>query len=295
MLTREYVEKMRKSGDIPTVNLKIFDSIYSLPFSQFVVDHENDTEELYTHYINDVLELKDDDLISYLNAIKSVEIVDNQSLEKEDSFLMNLYMQTERTNAIDFLINNGVTLNRDAFINAHKLILKGTSSQKFSDKDHRIDNEAFVVRVENGNPMIRYFALPYTDIEEAIKKIMEFYNSDTYDDRIFLKSQIIHGLVASLQLFDDGNTRYARILQNLKLSELTNKKYNYNLPLPALYGTRAYFPHRSKYRELISNLAINPNYENWDAWFNFNLNRTEDAIFFIDNKLTAYKKMIYRK
>ena len=55
MLTREYVEKMRKSGDIPTVNLKIFDSIYSLPFSQFVVDYENDTEELYTHYINDVL------------------------------------------------------------------------------------------------------------------------------------------------------------------------------------------------------------------------------------------------
>ena len=145
MLTREYVEKMRKSGDIPTVNLKIFDSIYSLPFSQFVVDHENDTEELYTHYINDVLELKDDDLISYLNAIKSVEIVDNQSLEKEDSFLMSLYMQTERTNAIDFLINNGVTFNRDAFINAHKLILKGTSSQKFSDKDHRIDNEALLL------------------------------------------------------------------------------------------------------------------------------------------------------
>lgn len=295
MLTREYVEKMRVSGEIATVSLKIFDSIYSLPFSQFVVDHENDTEELYTNYINDVIELNGDNFISYPNAIKSVEIVDNQSLEKEDSFLMSLYMQTERTNAIDFLINNGVILNRDAFINAHKLILKGTSSQKFSEKDHRTDNEAFVVRIENGNPKIRYFALPYTDIEEAIKKIIEFYNSDTYDDRIFLKSQIIHGLVASLQLFDDGNTRYARILQNIKLSELTNKKYNYNLPLPVLYGTRAYFPHRSKYRELIGNLAINPNYENWDAWFNFNLNRIEDGIFFIDNKLTAYKKMIYRK
>ena len=295
MLTREYVEKMRVSGEIATVSLKIFDGIYSLPFSQFVVDHENDTEELYTNYINDVIELNGDNFISYLNAIKSVEIVDNQSLEKEDSFLMSLYMQTERTNAIDFLINNGVILNRDAFINAHKLILKGTSSQKFSEKDHRTDNEAFVVRIENGNPKIRYFALPYTDIEEAIKKVIEFYNSDTYDDRIFLKSQIIHGLVASLQLFDDGNTRYARILQNIKLSELTNKKYNYNLPLPVFYGTRAYFPHRSKYRELIGNLAINPNYENWDAWFNFNLNRIEDGIFFIDNKLTAYKKMIYRK
>ena len=295
MLTREEVEKMRKSGEIPTVNLKIFDNIYSLPFSQFVLDHENDTEELYTHYIDDVLDLKDNNLGSYLNAIKSVEIVDNQSLEKEDSFLMSLYMQTEKTNAIDFLINNGVTLNRDAFINAHKLILKGTNSHKFSDKDYRTDNEAFVVRVENDIPKIRYFALPYTDIEEAIKKILSFYNSNIYDDRIFLKSQIVHGLVAALQLFDDGNTRYARILQNIKLGELTNKKYNYNFPLPVLYGTRAYFPHRNKYRELVGNLAINPNYENWDAWFNFNLNRVEDAIFFIDNKLSSYKKMIYKK
>ena len=295
MLTREYVEEMKKSGKIPTVNLTIFDSIYSLPFSQFVIDHENDTEELYTHYITDVLELKDNDLISYLNAIKSVEIVDNQTLEKEDSFLMSLYMQTDETNAIDFLINNGVTINKKAFIEAHKLILRGTSSQQFADKDYRTDNEAFVVRIENGKPIIRYFALPYTDIEEAIKKILNFYNSDIYDDRIFLKSQIIHGLVAALQLFDDGNTRYARILQNIKLGELTNKKYNYNLPQPALYGTRAYFPHRNKYRELVGSLAINPSYENWDTWFNFNLNRIEDAIYFMDNKLSSYKRMIYKK
>ena len=295
MLTREVIQKMRKTGEIPTVDLKIFNDIYSLPVSRFVTDHENDTEEYYTHYLNDMLELKGDDLIAYLNAIKSVEIVDNQSLEKEDSFLMSLYMQTEKTNAIDYLLDNGYVLNRDAFVNAHKLILKGTSSQQFADKDCRTDNEAFVVRIENGSPKIRYFALPYTDIEEAIKKIIEFYNSDAYDNRIFLKSQIVHGLVATLQLFDDGNTRYARILQNIKLAELTNKKYDKNLKLPALYGTRAYFPHRNKYRELIGNLAINPNYENWDAWFNFNLNRTEDAVFFIDNKLTAYKKMIYRK
>ena len=295
MLTRETIQKMRESGEIPTVNLKIFEDIYSLKFSQFVIDHENDTEELYKHYLDDMLELKDDDLISYLSAIKSVEIVDNQSLEKEDSFLMSLYMQTERINAIDYLLENNGTLNKDTFINAHKLILRGTSSQKFADKDHRNDNEAFVVRIENGNPKIRYFALPYTDIEETINKIIEFYNSKIYNDRIFFKSQIIHGLVASLQLFDDGNTRYARILQNIKLSELTNKKYNKQLPLPALYGTRAYFPNRSKYRELIGNLAINPNYENWDAWFNFNLNRAEDAIFFIDNKLASYKEMIYKR
>lgn len=204
-------------------------------------------------------------------------------------------MQTKQTNAIDYLLENGYTLNKDTFVNAHKLILNGTSSQQFADKDYRTNDEAFVARIENGITKIRYFALPCINIEEAIDRFIEFYNSDIYNDRIFLKSQIIHGLIATLQLFDDGNTRFARILQNIKLAELTSKKYNKDLSLPALYGTRAYFPYRSKYRELIGNLAINPNYENWDNWFNFNLNRVEDSIFFIDNKLSAYKKMVYKR
>lgn len=295
MLTKEIVQKMRESGEVPTVDLKIFDSIYSLPFSDFVIDHENDTEKIYKQYLNDLLELKNDEIDVYLNAIKSVEIVDNQSLEKEDSFLISLYMQTKQTNAIDYLLENGYTLNKDTFVNAHKLILNGTSSQQFADKDYRTNDEAFVARIENGITKIRYFALPCINIEEAIDRFIEFYNSDIYNDRIFLKSQIIHGLIATLQLFDDGNTRFARILQNIKLAELTSKKYNKDLSLPALYGTRAYFPYRSKYRELIGNLAINPNYENWDNWFNFNLNRVEDSIFFIDNKLSAYKKMVYKR
>lgn len=224
MLTKESVQKMRESGEVPTVDLRIFDSIYSLPFSNFVIDHENDTEQIYKQYLNDLLELKNDELNLYLNAIKSVEIVDNQSLEKEDSFLISLYMQTKQTNAIDYLLENGYVLNKDTFVNAHKLILTGTSSQQFADKDHRTDDEAFVVRIENGITKIRYFALPCINIEEAIDKFIEFYNSDIYNDRIFLKSQIIHGLIATLQLFDDGNTRFARILQNLKLAELTSKK-----------------------------------------------------------------------
>ena len=138
---------------------------------------------------------------------------------------------------------------------------------------------------------IRYFSLPYTDIDEAIDKTLNFYNSDYYNENLFLQPQIIHGLIASLQMFDDGNTRYARILQNIKLHELTNRQYDDSFEGPTLYGTRAYFPFRDKYRELIGNLATNPDNDNWNEWFDFNLNRMEDQVYFLDNKLEQYRKI----
>lgn len=109
---------------------------------------------------------------------------------------------------------------------------------------------------------------------------------------MFLKSQIIHAIIACLQIFDDGNTRYARILQNLKLYELTNRQLNFLLDAPVLYGTRSYYPYRGKYRELIADLVLSPNNESWFNWFEFNLNRMEDQMYLIDQKISQYKRFV---
>lgn len=289
---KQSIEQLRNSGSIPVVNLKIFDSIHNLHISDDVLGHHRYTNELYNDYIDNILSLPIDKQIAFIRAIKGSEIIDNQVLEQEDSFLISVFMQYSKENAIDYILDNGYPLlNKEAFIEGHKLLLKGTKSATFSDKNYRTDNEAFVARRENGKLKIRYFSLPFTEIEEAIHKTVDFYNSDIYDDNLFLKSQMIHGLVASLQIFDDGNTRYARILQNIKLFELSNRQLNHSFESPTLYGTRSYFPFRDKYRELVGNLAIAPTSEHWNDWFDFNLNRMEDQMYFLDQKLEQYKKI----
>lgn len=286
------IEELRNSGSIPVVNLKIFDSISNLKISEYVLGHIDYTNELYNQYLQSLLQLPKEKRLPFINAIKTSEIIDNQVLEKEDSFLISIYMQMDQENTIDYLLKQGnLSLSRDTFIEGHKRLLRGTKSAKFINKDHRTDNEAFVGRRENGEIKIRYFSLPYTDIDEAIDKTLNFYNSDYYNENLFLQPQIIHGLIASLQMFDDGNTRYARILQNIKLHELTNRQYDDSFEGPTLYGTRAYFPFRDKYRELIGNLATNPDNDNWNEWFDFNLNRMEDQVYFLDNKLEQYRKI----
>ncbi len=286
------IEQLRSSGDIPVVNLKIFDSIRDLEISEYVLGHIDYTNELYNQYLYTILSLPSEKQEPFLRAIKSSEIIDNQVLEKEDSFLISIYMQMSQENTIDYFLHNShPKLVKNTFIEGHKRLLKGTKSQCFANKDYRTDNEAFVGRWTNGELNIRYFSLPYTDIEEAIDQVVDFFNSDSYCEYLFIQPQIIHGLIASLQMFDDGNTRYARILQNIKLFQLTNQKYNYSFISPALYGTRAYFPFRDKYRELIGNLAIEPTTEHWNEWFDFNLNRMEDQIYFLEQKMEQYQKI----
>lgn len=76
------------------------------------------------------------------------------------------------------------------------------------------------------------------------------------------------------------------------VNELTNKEYNTNFSMPIIYGTRAYFPMRGQYRYLVQNLVINPNEENWDKWFKFNLNREEDTLMVLEDKVKEYTKRI---
>ena len=99
--------QLRNSGKFPIVSLEIFDSIKKLAFSELVLDHERDTRDLYHHYLDDLLNMDYRHCTDFLEAIKNVEVVDNHALEKEDSFLMSLYVQTSKENILDYVNNLG--------------------------------------------------------------------------------------------------------------------------------------------------------------------------------------------
>ena len=297
-IRREYLREKRESGEYPIAGLQIFDSIQNLKFSDYVLDYERDVISIYSSYLDDLSSLKLDDTVAFLEFIKNQEILDNQSLEKENGFLISLYFQTvakEKDNAIDFLLSHMDSgFSREDFIAAHKLLLKGTKNEFFSGFDYRQYDESCVGYKDSatGEEVILYFNLPVSDIEEAIQRTLTFYNSDQYDEHTFLKGQIAHGIVGSLQMFNDGNTRYARILQHIKTSELTAKNLGVDFGLPTMYGTRAYFPQRARYRQLMQELVMNPSDETWDKWFKFNLNASEFALTFLDTHLQPYKTMV---
>lgn len=287
-------EEMRSSGQYPVVNLNIFDAIAYLELSDWTLEHEQDVLEKYTKYLDDINNLSKTKKEQYLHAIKKIEIQKNHSLEQEDPYMLTLYMEGKRQYAIDYLLKNQKypldTLTREKIIVSHKKLLDGTSSQKYIKNDYRQDNLAYVCKSGRGDLQIHYFSLPCEDIEESIMNLTVYYNSTIHDNYTLIKPTIIHGLVGALQVFNDGNTRFARTLQALKTYELTERNLGYYFPTPAFYTSDAYFDYRKQYRNKIADIAINPDNESWNNWVNFNLNRIEDQIFYMDNKVKKFTK-----
>ncbi len=290
MYSTEELLKLRNSGNYPVVNLKIFDSIKKINLSSRTLNNLEYTEEVYIERINTLKSLDEIVQDKYLNKIKEIENMDNQSLEKEDYFLIDLFQEITNENPIDYLLNTD--MNKESFIEGHKLILKGTSRDDLSTVDHRHNNDTFIsCKGPNDEVIPYYFALDHKDIPEAIDRIVEYYNSNS-DTNVFEKGIITHGLVAALQMFNDGNTRYARLLQYLKIHELSNKLLKTDSDKPLLYGTRAYFPFRGDYRQKMADLVTEGNNDAWNDWINFNLNRIQDRMSYEEPKIERVKTLL---
>ncbi len=288
------IDELRAKGVYPIASLKLFEEVKNLVIYDYCIERELEILDKYLEYINNIYSLPENIQKKYLDSIKVQEIMDTQLLEKEDSYLLALYLMTKEECAMDYFLNDfpSMDINKNKIINAHKRLLEGTSSSMYAKKDHRTDNEAFVARCKNGEVTIRYFTIDYKDIDTAINNLIVYYNGNLHNQYTLIKPILLHGLVGALQLFDDGNTRFGRMLQNMKMFELTNNNFDINLKSPALYNSRAYKDYIIQYREKLGAMVVEPGEETWNKWINFNLNRVEDQIYYANSKLNDYKKAI---
>jgi len=301
---QEEVENIINAG-APIVKLNIFDILDNYVPSDKIKNKIEYTIELYLELVNKLKTYPAEEQTIFLQALKDSDVIDNQSIEKEDPFLIALHKKFENVFSIDLLLNSVCRnnyLSKEEFIKIHDTLLLGTSSE---NKLGLRDNDLKFVGSYQINPQtkfyfenraISYFPLKHTEIDSALNKFLNFYNSgikpnDKYD--IILLPMICHGLIAALQLFKDGNTRYGRLLQNVLMYKLANEELGLDLPLPLVYATRQYATYRDEYRDKIEKIVLNNDEKAWEDWISFNLNRIQDGIFYNSNcleSLNNYKR-----
>jgi len=296
-IEREIKEAM-ESGKYKIAGLDMFDMVDKIKLNDKLKSHMIDAENYFYEYLNDISMLKDSKpgLNEYLNAIKAGDIIDNQSLEKENSFLIGLQMQVQRETAIDKIIRYAKEekeLTKKDILRVHNTLLRGTSSE--DSKLIRDKNDKFVGHFEGADRVIDYFPIDYKNINVALQKLADLYNvrlsGETYDN-VFIQPFLIHGLYGAVQVFSDGNTRFGRIMQHVLMWQLINEKTLFNFDLPPIYATRCYYPLRGKYRGLITDLVKKNDEEAWNNWFLFNLNRIEDQIDRSNENINMMKRRI---
>lgn len=290
------IAEAMNSGNYSIAGLEIFDTVMNLDISDNVIKHLKYTTEILMEHLDEVSELGDKKpgLVEYLRALKMGDIVDNQSLERENSFLIGLYMQVKKENAIDKiikLIKQKGELSPNDISRIHNTLLYGTSSEGVDLV--RTKNDKFVGTIDNNGIQIDYLPIDYHDIKKALEVISKIYNGVSnyeYFDDLLLRPFLIHGLFGALQMFNDGNTRMGRLMQHALIWRLINKNTEYNFENPPIYATRSYFPYRGEYRDIIASLVVDNNSEAWNRWFKFNLYRIEDQIYANNENMNQLKQ-----
>lgn len=202
-------------------------------------------------------------------------------------------MQTKKEHAIDYILK-AHRLDNKTLLEAHGILLDGTSSsEKFDNFNYRTNNRRVVGKWSNKGRYIDYFPIPYDEIKDTMQEFLDYYHEkETREEYLFIKPFLIHGMIASLQVFDDGNTRFGRLLQHVILFQQTNDILNKNFPIPTIYITRMYYQYYQKYRSLIRELVTECNNEILTEWCIFNLRRLEEQIW---NNSSNVEKILMKK
>lgn len=275
-IEKEVLETI-ESGKYPIASAKIIKSIIGVNISNKTNNEINYTKELYLEYINELNKLDEEKLNQFLLLLKSSDVVENQKIGKEDSFLMSLYSRIQKTHAIDELLNTPI-LNMDNLKKIHEVLMVGTSSQFLDNYSFRTNDRKFVGSVENGKRIISYFPILSNEIENAVLEFLDYYNSKDANEDVFLKPILIHGILAALQVFEDGNTRLSRLLQHVKILENTNRIYKTNYKWPIIYVSRMYYQYICNYRNAIKDLVVDSSSDNVNEWLIFNYRRIQEQI-----------------
>jgi len=289
------LQRLRDSGDYSIAGIEMFDAIKELEMTDRLYCRIEGTMERFKAYLDELYDLVDKKpgLLEYLKTIRYADVIDNQKMEQENSFLIGLYSQLSRETMMSRLIKYekaGKQLTGKDLFSLHNTLLNGTLSEGIGSI--RTDNTTFVGGRVNGVMEIDYFPIDYKDIKVAADKLVGIYNKkldgELYDN-IFIQPFLIHGLFAALQLFKDGNTRTGRVMQHALLWKMINNQTEYAFDSPPMFATRSYFPYRCEYRSKINDLVTLDNNDSWQNWFIFNLNRIEDAIYVSENNLEELK------
>lgn len=273
---------------------KLFESINNFYLIDNVKTLLNCTLDMYFEYLEHVNSFSNTQQMTILKALKQTEIIDNHCVERENVYLLREYMETRHGYAVDYLSNNLIKLNKDLnnnlLLKSHEILMRGTNNS-CSLEGFRKDNKTCVRFIKNNINIIRFLPISYDEIVNILPLFYDFFNNKgSKPEDIFIIPFLSQLLLATFQLFYDGNTRLSRTLSHVKILDITNHFSDFDFSTPALYYSKQILPYIDKYRDLIYKFVSNPINNNLNEWIKFNLYRVMDQIYYNENNLDLIRK-----
>lgn len=275
--------------------MDLLDNFQNIVLDSYNKEHLKESLEEYEKYLNELLKISYNDRIVFLNTLKRQELINNQEMNCEDSFLAELDSEYYGNDSIEFMTNILLDTNnfsKEKIRKIHRILMRNTKDDYPENRLYR-QEEAFIGAKYNDKVVVSYIPPSPGEINCYMRTLIKYLNhNNKEEENILLKPIVAHAYVAALQPFANGNTRLARLLQYGEIFKLSRDVLDIRLEKPALYFSKTYLLSGIDYRENIKELVDT---KEWNQWIKYNLYKIDDQLYYNGNELTKYKNNVLRK
>ena len=189
-----------------------------------------------------------------------------------------------------------LNISHNRIHNIHKFVLKDEEKSEkigsYRKKPVKISN------IEKDKEEIFWYGVNPEDIKPFMDEFIKIYKTSStsfLESNPFIKSALIHLLFVKIHPYYDGNGRTARILHNIKFTEMLNKIYGMNLKICPVNLSKSIKINLMSYMKALDNIYFDLDHDNnemMNYWFNHILNMYDEQLFYNQNMINNMDELM---
>ena len=270
----------------------LFEFIDKINLSPRVLEHMESTNKDFDKYLRKFSQF-DNTFATYFwiskfySEVKNSNYIENHNLENFDFTVANLFFDR-------------LSISNKRIHDIHKTIMKDSKDQSKVGVYRKTPVKVSSI-YEDKEEIFWYGANP-EDLKSFMNDFINIYKSNSpsvLNSNPFLKSSLIHLLFLRIHPYFDGNGRTARMLHNIKFTQIINNIYGMNLKICPVNLSESIKLNLGSYIKAPDNIYFDLEHDNNDMinfWFNCMLNMYDEQLFrnqyILDNMDEDFEKIL---
>lgn len=257
----------------------LMDYVDRIKILPYLKEHLKYTNDEFVEYMKKLAQVDNDNAITYFIFLLYQELVSSQRIENKK---FDVYTLANRSPFFDTL-----SISHKRIHELHNFVIaKEINEGKFEESFAYRNIAVNVSRIteEKGEEIFYRCANP-EDVNKFMSEFIKVYKQISLVEELnnpFFASALMHLLFVRIHPYIDGNGRTARVIHNMKFTEMINKQYGTNLKLSPLNLSGSILVNKLTYVKRLNNIyfdVVNDTNESINKWFDFVLDMVDERLF----------------
>ena len=263
--------------------IKYFDLeeyVSRIKLSSNLLGHLEDTNSEFDKYMRTLATYDESYIVDYWIFLLYHELKANQGIEN---------LRFDITKLVDkSVFFDTLNISNRRIHDLHNSITNGEMEPTFSYRSVPVNVSRFT---EKGDEEIFWRGANPEDVSKFMNHFISIYKqggTSMLFSNPFLASALMHLLFIKIHPYTDGNGRTARVIHNIKFTEMINRLWGTKLKLSPLHLSQSILLNKITYAKRIDFIYFDVEHDTNDAinrWFDFMLDMADEQIYRATQKL----------